>query len=66
MHIELPTSVGLFVSTKTHGLGRSYSDLPTLAQKAMHNLEREIRRKLQKSERTDRRTVSLKRIQKSG
>lgn len=66
LHIELPTSLGNFVSTKTHGLGRSYSDLPTLVQKAMHNLEREIRKKLQKRGRTDRRTISLKRIQKLG
>jgi CBS domain-containing protein len=65
MHIELPTAAGVFVSTKTHGLGRSYSDLATIAQKAMHNLEREIRTKLQKSEKTDKKTISLKRMRKS-
>ena len=64
LHIELPTSIGVFVSTKTHGLGKSYSDLSTLVQKAMHNLEKEVRKKLQKSRRTDRKKISTKRIQK--
>jgi len=62
LHIELPTSLGNFVSTKTHGLGKSYSDLPTLVQKAMHDLEKEVRKKLQKRRRTDRRKISLKRM----
>ena len=64
VHIELPTSIGVFVSTKTYGLGKSYSDLPTLAQKAMHDLERGIRKKIQKMGRTDRRKISLKRMEK--
>jgi CBS domain-containing protein len=64
LHIELPTSLGLFVSTKTHGLGKTYADLPTLAQKAMNNLEREIRKKLEKGRKTEKRRVSSKRLGK--
>ncbi len=64
LHIELPTSLGLFVSTKTHGVGKTYADLPTLVQKAMNNLEKEIRKKIEKGRRTEKRRVSSKRLGK--
>ena len=48
IHLELPTSAGVFISTKTHDSGKDYSDLPTLAQKAIDKLEKEVRKKIQK------------------
>jgi CBS domain-containing protein len=46
IRIELPTSLGNFHSTKTHSpKGKKYSDLATLAQEALKDLEKEIRRK---------------------
>jgi len=46
IRIELPTSLGNFHSTKTHSpKGKKYDDLATLAQEALKDLEKEIRKK---------------------
>lgn len=46
IRIELPTSLGNFHSTKTHSpKGKKYDDLVTLAQEALKDLEKEIRKK---------------------
>ena len=45
IRIELPTSLGNFHSTKTQSpKGKKYDDLVTLAQEALKDLEKEIRK----------------------
>ncbi|MFH0832553.1 MAG: CBS domain-containing protein [Candidatus Aenigmatarchaeota archaeon] len=43
VHVQLPTNIGMFVSTKTCGF-----DLVSVAQDAMNNLSREISKKYEK------------------
>ncbi|MFH1631067.1 MAG: CBS domain-containing protein [Candidatus Aenigmatarchaeota archaeon] len=65
VNLELPTSAGRFVSTKSKGeKGKTYGDLITITQNALTDLERQIRRKIEEFRRTDRNYISAARARR--
>jgi len=52
--VELPSSLGTFIATQEHGKNdKSYSNLTTIVQRALDDLERQVRKKQEKFRKPD-------------
>jgi predicted transcriptional regulator len=63
--IEWPTSFGTFIADKEHGRDdKSYGDLTSIAQRALDDLEKQVRKKQEKWRKPDQTDLSLARAAK--
>jgi predicted transcriptional regulator/ribosome-associated translation inhibitor RaiA len=63
--IELPSSLGTFIATKEHGReDKSYDNLTTIVQRALDDLERQVRKKQERWRKPDQTDLSIARAAK--
>ena len=63
--VELPTSIGTFQATREHGKDdKSYGQLVTIVQRALDDLQRQVRKRQDKFRRPDQMDLSLARAAK--